>query len=295
MKCATWQSAIDSLVRKLRTEGYTRATIRHHRYGCRIVAERLQTIEPSLSRPSEVKEVHVTALLSMMRSEGLSVATMRGYISSLRTLCDHCDNHVLDSIHPIWSQDMRQNVHWLSEADASHLLNSALDPREGLIITLMLCMGLRRVEVVRLKLGDVGDGWILVRGKGHEGGKLRTVPFHPRFGPALARWMRVREDLLRGSGYRSDALLVYRHGRSLLAYSELGSAIDNIVRTATQRVGVPCSSHTLRRTFGRAMWHAGVPVETIARILGHSNTIQTLRYIGAGLDDMTDAMTKLVF
>ena len=295
MRCATWSSAIDSLLRRLRADGYTKATLRHYRYGCRIVAERLQALDSDLVRPHDVREGHVTRLLAQMRSEALSVPTMRDYLTCLRRLCDHCDNHILDTIHPIWSQDMRQNVHWLTEDRASLLLNSALDPRENIIIVLMLCMGLRRVEVVRLRLGDIGEGWITVHGKGHEGGKLRTVPFHPRFQSALSRWMEYRDMLVKGSGYRSDALIVYRQGRSLFGYSELGSAIDNIVRTATKRVGVPCSSHTLRRTFGRAMWHAGVPVETIARILGHSNTVQTLRYIGADLDDMTDAMNKLVF
>lgn len=296
MKCATWQSAIDSLIRRMRADGLTSSTIRHYRFGCRIVAERLVGIDSALVRPQDVKRVHVTTFLQQMRSTGLSVATMRDYLTCLRKLCSHCGNPVVDSIHPIWSQDLRQNVDWLSEEDAVSLLNSTmLTAKERVIITLMLCMGLRRIEVIRLRLTDIHPDTITVHGKGHGDGKLRTVPFHPRFKSALDGWMRVRADLLAGSGYRDDALIVYRQGRNLYGYSQMGSAIDNLVRTATSRAGHQCSSHTLRRTFARAMWHAGVPVETIARILGHSNTVQTLRYIGANLDDMTDAMQKLVF
>lgn len=296
MKCATWQSAIESLVRRMRTDGLTNATVRHYRAGCRTVADRLLRIDSDLVRPHDVKRVHVTAFLTQMRSDALSVATMRDYLTCLRKLCDHCGNHVVDDIHPIWSQDLRQNVDWLTEEDATSLLNSTvLTPKERIIITLMLCMGLRRIEVIRLRLCDIHPDTITVHGKGHGDGKLRTVPYHPRFKSALKGWMIVRDDLVKGSGYRDDALIVYRQGRSLNGYSQLGSAIDNLVRTATNRAGYQCSCHTLRRTFARAMWHADVPVETIARILGHSNTVQTLRYIGANLDDMTDAMTKLVF
>ena len=47
--------------------------------------------------------------------------------------------------------------------------------------------------------------------------------------------------------------------------------------------------HTLRRTGGRLMWLAGVPIETIASIMGHESTEMTLRYIGVNLSDQTKA------
>jgi integrase len=47
--------------------------------------------------------------------------------------------------------------------------------------------------------------------------------------------------------------------------------------------------HTLRRTGGRLMWQEGVPIETVASIMGHETTEMTLRYIGVNLDDQAKA------
>jgi len=38
------------------------------------------------------------------------------------------------------------------------------------------------------------------------------------------------------------------------------------------------------------MWLAGVPIETIASIMGHESTEMTLRYIGVNLSDQTKAL-----
>ena len=66
------------------------------------------------------------------------------------------------------------------------------------------------------------------------------------------------------------------------------------VKSISDRMGVTFSAHTLRRTFGREMYHSGVRIETIAKIMGHSSTEMTLRYIGVNLDDQTVAMNQFI-
>ncbi len=46
----------------------------------------------------------------------------------------------------------------------------------------------------------------------------------------------------------------------------------------------PLTGHVLRRTYGRVAYHAGVPVERIMRVYGHSSIEQTLHYIGVELE-----------
>lgn len=38
------------------------------------------------------------------------------------------------------------------------------------------------------------------------------------------------------------------------------------------------------------MYHAGAPIESISKILGHENIVTTLKYLGINLDDMQSAM-----
>ena len=45
-------------------------------------------------------------------------------------------------------------------------------------------------------------------------------------------------------------------------------------------LGLELGTHSMRKTRGYAMFQAGRPIEEIAKMLNHSNTGQTLRYIG---------------
>ncbi len=293
-KCSTWEESTSSLIRKMERSGaYTPASIRFYKYQCQIVGKRLIAVHGEDYCPRKVTKTHIVSLMESMREEGLCITTQRGYVMALKKLCQHCNNHVFDGMMIGWSADTRQHVDWLDKDQATRLLDAPMDSREDMVVTLMLCMGLRRIEVIRLNVQDIGDGWITVNGKGRLGGKLRTVPFHPRFVKVLDRWLKKRRDILGDDS--EDALILYRSGRKVSRYSLNGSAIDQMVRTVGYRAGIDVSCHTLRRTFGRLLWRAGVNIETIARIYGHTSTIQTLRYIGVNMDDMESAIKRLTF
>jgi integrase len=65
------------------------------------------------------------------------------------------------------------------------------------------------------------------------------------------------------------------------------------ISTVGNRAGVPkVSNHDLRRTCGRMMYRAEVPLEVIAKIFGHTDTRTTIRYLGLDHNDMSAAMTN---
>ena len=225
----------------------------------------------------------------------LAVATQKSYIFALRSLLRFVHNPASET--PVILQaDIRPCVDWLTPEEAQTVLNAPLHSIERLAVILCLCMGLRKIELIRLRLQDIDEDkeYITVTGKGRAGGKLRLVPFHERFKPALAEWLTVRKELVRGSIYDApDNLFIWldRQHREVKPYNAVkASGMDRLIRRASERCGVHFSAHTLRRTFGRILWLSGVPVVTIAKILGHSSTEQTLLYIGANLDDMAGAM-----
>ena len=59
-----------------------------------------------------------------------------------------------------------------------------------------------------------------------------------------------------------------------------------------RRAGIRFSFHTLRRTGGRKYWECGVPIETIAQMMGHERMDMTKRYLGIELDHMREAMVR---
>ena len=289
-------SLIDAFVDSLVASGdYSPRSIRFYREQSRIAMDHLQGINPDAD-PRTLSEDDLRALVLFFRSR-FTVSTQRNYLAGLRKLCEFCDNDVFSRMHIIYQTDTRPNVDWLSYTDALHLLSVPMPPLESLVVCLELEHGLRRVEVIRLRTEDVHlqDGYLTVRGKGRIGGKLRNVPFHPDFRSIYNRWMKERKQIIRRTTEgRTDRVLCYAQGGKLRQYEELkGGAIDNRLHKVSKTTGIQFSNHTLRRTFGRELFRSGVDIVVIANILGHVSTVQTMKYLGLDLEDMTAAMSKM--
>lgn len=291
----TTDGVINGLCFSMAKDGtYSPKTIAHMREHCQIVKRYLEGMTPYDITAEDLKDMALT-----MQSEGLAVSTQKDYVHAIKSLMKFVRNPAWTT-RILFQADTRPHVDWLTPDQAQRILDDKdVSPKQHLIIVLALCMGLRRVELVRLRIQDIccDRAYITVTGKGHAGGKLRLVPFHPRFIPALQDYCKYRGATARqGKNDAPNNLLIWysRQDHRTHEYNAIkGSGIDGLIRQASRITGVKFSAHTLRRTFGRMMWLSGVPVVTIAKILGHSSTEQTLQYIGANLDDMAEAMRTL--
>lgn len=248
--------------------------------------------------PRQIRRDDVDYLLDYFSQHDYAVETRKGYIQALRRWCSAFDAPVLRTWPKIkYPIDKRPNVDWLSEDETMKLLAWPKTPLQETVIHLELCMGLRHVEVIRLKVDDIDwtCEFIRVLGKGPEGGSPRLVPFAAGTREILLRMIREREEMIRDAlGTVPPNLILWRRRRFCHSYSEEGYGLDKrVTLPLSKELGFHFSNHTFRRTFGRAMFRASVPLPTIARILGHESTDVTLRYIGVDLDDMRDAMQKL--
>lgn len=235
----------------------------------------------------------VKQAVAAMRMHGLAVSTTKDYLCALIQFFRFIGNTNAASAKIIHQVDTRPKVDWLTPDQAKTLINAPMTPQQQIAIILSLGMGLRRIEIIRLKMTDVNleRRYVSVTGKGRGGGKLRIVPFHPRLNAALGEWLTMRHKLIKNT-YAPDNLLIWARGNHVYAYSDAkGTGIDGLIKRLSSHTGFNFSFHTLRRTFGRLMWLSGVPVATIAQMLGHRSTEQTLRYIGANMDDMNAAMS----
>lgn len=193
--------------------------------------------------------------------------------------------------------DTRVRVDWLTPEQAMRLIDATASPLEKVIVHLELCIGMRRVEVLRLRVQDIKLGTLDVLGKGRLGGKWRTNPFHRNTIKVLEEYTRARDALIEKMRKKHpalnvpDRLLIHGSVDGVQPYQR--SSIDKVLGKLSKRVGFKFTNHTLRRTFGRMLWLAGVPIETIRDLLGHEDTKTTLLYIGVNMDDKTSAMDQL--
>lgn len=148
---------------------------------------------------------------------------------------------------------------WLSGSQIKHLREVIDNPRDYLIISLMLQAGLRRDEVCHLKYTDVqmlGDMPILVVcGKGD---KTRTIPVTAKLADQLKTWP----------------------GKGEYIFPLSGQSIMDICRKYGRRIGLDgLSPHDCRRTFAQTALDNGTPINVISQLLGHSSVATTQRYL----------------
>ena len=193
---------------------------------------------------------------------------------------------------------VRSNADWL-EDDAARLVRIDAEGIERILVHCELDLGMRRIEVLRLRVADFQRGRrnvIHVLGKGRNGGKPRDICWHPDTPAELEGYLRLRDAVIAKAKVKNpdvvvpDSLLVYECAGQVRAYRK--SAMDNVINKLSMRMGMSFTHHTLRRTCGRMMYRSDVRIEQIAAFLGHSDPKTTMLYLGLDLDDMDGAMQQ---
>lgn len=289
--------------KRLRDECLASSTVTHYIEGA-LAVEKLLFEGDRCTDPRKISGEDVMYLLEIFGSSDYTVGTRKGYMLSLRKWCLTYGNpSVPDWPTARFPPDRRPRADWLTPDQVKALLSADLTNIQRLAIHLELNLGLRRVEVIRMRVHDIDfeNRAIRVRGKGPMGDKPRTVPFARETDRIIGDWLAERDKWIEYSRFRfpktfsvPGELVVWTRAGRIYPYSERGSGFDKrICRSIRQQVGFRFSNHTLRRTLGRTLYRSGVPAPTIAKILGHESIEMTLRYIGVDLDDMRTALDSL--
>ena len=209
--------------------------------------------------------------------------------SLFKSYLEYFGNDIMKEYPEPIGSSIRINVHWLEDYEAVALYNQEMPPIIKMIIHLELKMGLRRYDLLNLKLGDIGPFTINVLGKGN---KYRTVPYMGDTGQVLATYMAYRDEL---TGWDRDPLrpfLLIKRGNSIKCPGK--TFVDKYVKIMCKRAGIerPVCNHTLRRTCGRLWWRSKSEIGTISTLLGHSDQQTTMKYLGISLDDLQNGANK---
>ncbi len=163
----------------------------------------------------------------------------------------------------------------LSAAEVDALTAVLRTHRDRAMVAAMLLGGLRRCEVLGLRLSDVraGDKQLFIaNGKG---GHQRLVPVSPRFFEHLGAYM----DTERPADAVTDALFLVlkrpRRGRPLSA-----KGLEQVLASARERAGLAHGScHELRHTCLTRLREAGMALEAVQAQAGHASIESTRIYL----------------
>ncbi len=168
----------------------------------------------------------------------------------------------------------------------------AIDFRDGAIISILRCGGLRREELINLELADLDlkTGELIIRhGKGN---KTRIVYLNKVALELVDKWLEVRGDA-------PGALIcpVNKGGRvTIRHFASDGDGIYKLVQNRATLAGIAhFSPHDFRRTFCSDLLDEGEDVFTVQDLAGHSSPVTTKKYDRRGEARKRKAIKKLGF
>lgn len=156
----------------------------------------------------------------------------------------------------------RERFLTLQEVEA--LAESCDHPAARGYLLLAAYTGIRRGHLLRLTKADV-QGKFIRLDRSSKTRTLQLVPLHPKV-------QKIAESLPLGIGNRQ---------------------LEEAWKRARETAGIDCRWHDLRHTCASWLVQSGVPLYTVAEMLGHSSTAVTQRYAHLAPQHLADAIAKL--
>lgn len=181
---------------------------------------------------------------------------------------------------------------FVREDDMDRLLDSAewgsdyISTRARTVLILLYETGMRASELTSLDDSsvDFAQGEIRVTGKGN---KQRAIPFGDELRTQLQEYIRQRDAMWQ---QRIDTALILNDRGSRMTYVQLRkevmtrlSAIGNLAKR---------SPHVLRHSFATAMLNNGADLESVQKLLGHSELSTTEIYTHTTFEQLKKVYSK---
>jgi site-specific recombinase XerD len=168
----------------------------------------------------------------------------------------------------------------LGPAEVDALTAALRTHRDRAMVAAMVLGGLRRCEVLGLRLSDLRFGERRVLVAEGKGGHQRLVPVSARFFTEVSAYLEAERPAGAGTDRVFVALKGQRRGRPLSA-----AGLDEILAGARGRAGLAhATCHQLRHTCLTQLRKAGMSLEAVQAQAGHASIESTRIYLHLGDD-----------
>lgn len=212
---------------------------------------------------TQINENDIRYYLQQMIQNGFSDSTVNIAINSIKFYYEI----VLDMPNRFYTIERPRKKEKLpvviSKQEVRALLVHTNNIKHHCIISLLYSTGIRRGELVNLKLEDIDSKRMLIRIHDAKGGKSRVTLLSNKILTDLRAYFRL---------YKPKTYLF--EGQKGGKYS--ANSVLKIVKTAAQRANIKneVSPHILRHSFATHLLESGTSIRFIQQLLGH-NSIKT--------------------
>ena len=158
--------------------------------------------------------------------------------------------------------------------------------RDKTIIELLYTSGMRRSELISLKVGDIDFSQLQLKILGKRN-KERIVPILPKVADILKKYLKKRNEI--ASEKSEDFLFLVKNGKKMyptLVYRIINSYFSAV--TTKQDI----SPHMLRHSFASHLLDGGADLNTVKELLGHSSLAATQVYTSSSLAELKKQYQK---
>ena len=285
--------AQDFLVYLEAERGYSPLTITAYQSDLSQLFEFMQHNGADLE-PSELTTNLIRKWVVQMKHDDLSGATIRRHVYALKsfwTFLLDFDYVTHDPTRRVSTPKRKRRLpSYLNEDELRQLMDAAgqhrvdyCRRRNRAIIATFAFTGVRRGELLGLRVTEVDLIDRTVRIEDGKGGKTRILPLLDQACEAVQEWLEVRRD------NDHDYLFTTTHGNRIHA-----SRLQIIWKGILERSGIAkpgVTMHTLRHTFATLLLRSGrCDLVSLQKLLGHSRLDTTAIYLHVGPQQLREAV-----
>lgn len=236
----------------------------------------------------QVTHQHVRSWMVALHGEGITGRSINRKISALQTFFKFLRRQGKVEKNPLQKvvtpKIGKRLPVYVQEPAIDRLFNSVnfRDDLEGcrdrLILQLLYGTGMRRAELIGLKLGDIDQVKLQLKVLG-KGNKERIIPFGPEIKLTLQAYLPQRQEVAAGH----DRLLVTKRGLPLYPKG-VHLVVEKYLGLVTSLEKK--SPHVLRHTFATHLANRGAELNAIKDLLGHANLSATQVYTHNSIEQL---------
>ena len=285
-------SSAERFLRFLVSHNRTPATIRTYKSILRTIIKAIVQLKgPNVS----LDEIGEDDIYTLVKSSGLKETTMKQKLCVLGSWIEYeSGRNPVKKVDLLWNRE-EVSRRFITLEQFGEIYSNTQTDLERVILLLGAELGLRRHEIVSIKMEDIKDGKITIHGKGHgESGKIVVKKIPERSSEMIGIY--VSGERLTASP-SSDRLLIQNKKHKHPGEPITDSTIDKMCQRLSDRSGIKFSPHDLRRLYCMTLAReCGLrdDLDTLRRMMRHESIDTTLKcYLDAFPDRIEEAEDRL--
>jgi len=225
-------------------------------------------VPPDRLGPKQIRDYQ----LYLIQKRKLSPRTVQQHMAAMKFFYEHTLKRYFRWEQIPYPKIPKQLPTVLSLDEVKQLIDAAGNLFHRTILMTLYSTGMRRDELIHLKVDDIDSQRMVIRIRQGKGAKDRDVPLSQKLLETLREYCRWKKP----QAYLFPSNYQIRKGLYIS-----GRGVFEICRASAKRAGIKkmIGPHTLRHSYATHLIDAGADLRTIQLLLGHASLEHTLIYL----------------